>query len=117
MTASTFMAVVITAVVSAVAGYLLKHFQDNRHIDELIRMFESNMSRMTAEWRQIEKRYIITINRLQAEKRMLTSAEPTVVKKAEVPDWLKTFFDLSESVPLPDDWTDFDYPNSRKEDE
>ena len=115
MTAFTLAAITITGVFSFTAGYLLKHRQDNRHIDELIRMFESTMSRMTAEWRQIEKRYILTINRLQAEKRMLASAEPTVVKKAEVPDWLKTFLDTSE--PLPESGLmDIDFPNNGKED-
>lgn len=115
MTAFTLATITITGVVSFTAGYLLKHFQDNRHIDELISMFESTMSRMTAEWRQIEKRYILTINRLQAENRMLTSAKPTVIKKAEVPDWLKTFLDTSE--PLPESGLmDIDFPNNGKED-
>lgn len=98
-----FLAVVSSATIGAVAGFLLCHFLDNRHFEEMKKIYDDYVEAIKAEDKRYEAELHNIINRYQnllAEKSI-----PKKVMRKRNSD-IDFFSDLSVSN---DGWEDVDF--------
>jgi hypothetical protein len=123
MTAETLMAVIIAATAGAVAGYILKHLQDNRWIREICNTYEETIEKINAEHKEENDRLMAYINRQQQreiarkmrENNPILKAADDIHKRMQEAlnprtDWLADFEDVFEPLPEPPaGWQDIDF--------